>query len=52
VGWQVVRIRTGRLPALGPYDLQVSGVSARTVDRLVDVLRELRGPLFVDAYAR
>ncbi len=52
VGWEVVRIRTGRLPALGPYDLQVSGISKRTVDQLVDTLRELRGPLFVDAYAR
>ena len=29
VGWEVVRIRTGRLPALGPYDLQVSGISGR-----------------------
>jgi hypothetical protein len=52
VGWEVVRIRTGRLPALGPYDLQVSGISGRTVDRLVDTLRDLRGALFVDAYAR
>lgn len=52
VGWEVVRIRTGRLPALGPYDLEVSGLSGRTVERLVDTLRDLRGPLFVDAYAR
>ena len=52
VGWEVVRIRTGRLPALGPHDLEVSGVSARTIDRLVDTLRQIRGPLFVDAYAR
>lgn len=52
VGWEVVRIRTGRLPALGPYDLQVSGVSGRTVERLVDTLRDVRGALFVDAYAR
>ncbi len=52
VGWEVVRIRTGRLPALGPYDLQVSGISGRTVDRLADTLREIRGDLFVDAYAR
>lgn len=52
VGWEVVRIRTGRLPALGPYDLEVSGISGRTVERLVDTLRDLRGPLFVDAYAR
>jgi hypothetical protein len=52
VGWEVIRIRTGRLPVLGPYDLQVSGVSSRTVERLVDTLREVRGALFVDAYAR
>ncbi|MGN8050216.1 hypothetical protein ACTJKO_11065 [Curtobacterium sp. 22159] len=52
VGWEVVRIRTGRLPALGPHDLEVSGISGRTVTRLVDTLREIRGPLFVDAYAR
>ena len=52
VGWEVVRIRTGRLQALGPYDLEVSGVSGRTVARLVDTLREIRGALFVDAYAR
>lgn len=52
VGWEVVRIRTGRLPALGPYDLQVSGISGRTIALLVDTLREIRGHLFVDAYAR
>ncbi|MBP1300547.1 hypothetical protein M3666_08305 [Curtobacterium sp. ODYSSEY 48 V2] len=52
VGWEVVRIRTGRLPALGPYDLEVSGISGRTIERLVDTLRDLRGALFVDAYAR
>ncbi|MFJ5145447.1 hypothetical protein [Curtobacterium sp. NPDC088465] len=52
VGWEVVRIRTGRLPALGPHDLEVSGISGRTIERLVDTLRDLRGALFVDAYAR
>ncbi|MGW8433370.1 hypothetical protein ACWGJ9_19970 [Curtobacterium citreum] len=52
VGWEVVRIRTGRLPALGPYDLEVSGISRRTIDQLVDTLRTVRGPLFVDAYGR
>lgn len=52
VGWEVVRIRTGRLQALGPYDLEVSGISGRTVARLADTLREIRGALFVDAYAR
>ncbi|MFS2032202.1 hypothetical protein ACEN85_19145, partial [Curtobacterium sp. CT11-45] len=52
VGWEVVRIRTGRLQALGPYDLEVSGISGRTIARLADTLREVRGALFVDAYAR
>lgn len=52
VGWEVVRIRTGRLQALGPYDLEVSGISGRTIARLTDTLREIRGALFVDAYAR
>jgi hypothetical protein len=52
VGWEVVRIRTGRLQALGPHDLEVPGISGRTIERLVDTLRDVRGALFVDAYAR
>ncbi|ARC58382.1 IgA FC receptor [Frondihabitans sp. 762G35] len=51
-GWEVVRIRTGRLPALGPHDLQVSGVTKTTMAKIVDELRVIRGPLFVDAYLR
>ncbi|NQX05483.1 hypothetical protein HQQ82_11725 [Rathayibacter sp. VKM Ac-2856] len=52
VGWEVVRVRTGRLPVLGPHDVLASGVSAGLVDRLLDELREIRGPLLVDAWAR
>lgn len=52
VGWEVVRIRTGRLQALGPHDLEVPGISGRTIARLTDTLRDIRGALFVDAYAR
>jgi hypothetical protein len=52
VGWEVIRIRTGRLQALGPYDLEVSGTGRRTLDSLFDRFREVRGPLFVDAYLR
>ncbi|WP_367948353.1 hypothetical protein [Rathayibacter sp. VKM Ac-2835] len=52
VGWEVVRVRSGRLPPLGPYDVSASGVSAGLVDRLLDQLREIRGPLLVDAWAR
>ena len=51
-GWEVVRIRTGRLPDLGPHDLAASGVSGRLADRLVDRLGEIRGPLLVGAYLR
>ncbi|MCW4386178.1 endonuclease domain-containing protein [Salinibacterium sp. SYSU T00001] len=51
-GWEVVRIRTGKLQPIGPYDLQMSSVTERGLTRLVDVLRDIRGPLMVDAYLR
>ena len=51
-GWEVVRIRTGKLEKLGPYDLQLSSVGRRGLEALIDVLREIRGPLMVDAYLR
>jgi hypothetical protein len=51
-GWEVVRIRTGRLEPLGPFDLQLSSIGRRGLERLVDVLREIRGTLLVDAYLR
>lgn len=49
-GWEVVRIRTGRLEPIGPRDLQMSSVTERGVERIVDTLRDIRGPLLVDAY--
>jgi len=48
--WEVVRIRTGRLEPLGPHDLQVSGWNGKALERLVDALRDIRGPLLVDPY--
>ncbi|KNY04812.1 zinc-ribbon domain-containing protein [Microbacterium sp. GCS4] len=51
-GWEVVRIRTGRLERLGPHDLQMSSVGATGVTRLLDVFRDVRGDLLVDAYLR
>ena len=51
-GWEVIRVRTGRLRPIGPFDLQVGGVSARTVDLVLDRMREIRGPLLVDVYRR
>jgi hypothetical protein len=49
-GWEVVRIRTGRLLPLGPHDVVAAGVSRRLYPRILDALRDIRGPLLVDAY--
>lgn len=49
-GWEVVRIRTGKLDALGPHDLQVSAWNRAVLARLIETLRGIRGPLVVDAY--
>jgi hypothetical protein len=51
-GWEVVRIRTGRLEKLGPHDVQLSGVTGGTCDAILDEFRSIRGPLLVDAYLR
>ncbi len=51
-GWEVVRIRTGKLEKLGPHDVQLSSLGGRGLDRLIDAFRDIRGPLFVDAYLR
>jgi len=48
--WEVVRIRTGKLEKLGPYDVQLATVGRKGIERLIDVFRDIRGPLFVDAY--
>ena len=52
VGWEVVRLRTGTLEALGPHDLQLPAWNRRALDRLVETFRGIRGPLLVDAYLR
>lgn len=51
-GWEVVRVRTGKLEALGPYDVRLSTMGRRGLERLIDAFRDIRGPLFVDAYLR
>ena len=48
--WEVVRIRTGRLEPLGPYDLQAPTWNKKALGRLIDTLRDIRGPLLVDPY--
>jgi len=52
VGWEVIRVRTGRLPQLGPHDLRVASLSKKTVTSLIDELRVIRGSLIVDCYLR
>lgn len=49
-GWEVVRLRTGALLPLGPYDIVGATTSRRGIERLIEVLRDIRGPLIVDAY--
>ena len=51
-GWEVIRIRTGKLEPLGPHDLALSSVGTKSIARLIDELREIRGGLLVDAYLR
>lgn len=51
-GWEVVRVRSGKLPPLGPHDLVAGALSKSLYGRLLDELRVIRGPLLVDAYLR
>jgi hypothetical protein len=51
-GWEVVRIRTGKLKPIGPYDVAASAPSARVVERVIDRLGEIRGHLIVSCYTR
>ena len=49
-GWEVIRIRTGKLRPIGPYDLRAAGPNAKLVARILERLREIRGDLIVDCY--
>jgi very-short-patch-repair endonuclease len=52
-GWEVVRVRCGKLRALGPWDVAASGtITAKLVGQLIDRLREVRGDLIVNSYLR
>jgi hypothetical protein len=51
-GWEVIRIRLGKLQPLGPFDLCVSGVTAKLMPRLDEALAAIRGDLIVSAYRR
>ena len=50
-GWEVIRVRCGKLQALGPFDVPGSGtISSALVSRIIDSLRAARGDLLVDSY--
>ncbi len=51
-GWEVVRVRIGKLEPLGPFDLPLASLGASGIARLIDRLRDIRGALLVDAYLR
>ena len=51
-GWEVIRIRIGKLLPLGPHDIVASAVNAKLLDRLDDELCAIRGDLIVAAYRR
>jgi hypothetical protein len=52
VGWEVVRVRTGRLQPLGQHDLVAGSVSSALLDRLDAELALIAGELMVAAYRR
>ena len=51
-GWEMVRVRTGKLEPLGPHDIVMSAWTTRSGPVLLDALRGIRGELFVDAYLK
>ncbi|RFA07485.1 hypothetical protein B7R21_14925 [Subtercola boreus] len=51
-GWEVIRVRCGRLQPLGGFDLVAGGVTASLIERILERLREIRGDLIVNAYLR
>ena len=51
-GWEVIRVRTGRLQPIGAFDVEASTVSRALVSTLLDRLRDIRGALIVDCYLR
>ena len=50
-GWEVIRLRMGKLLELGPYDIVGVGPT-KLVPAIEERLGDIRGPLFVSAYVR
>lgn len=49
-GWEVIRIRCGKLQPLGPFDITASGVTNVVIERVIDAMRDARGDLIVAAW--
>jgi hypothetical protein len=48
VGWDVIRVRGGGLTELGPHSIVCAGITPVIADRIIGLLRELRGDEAVD----
>ncbi|HYI33767.1 MAG TPA: hypothetical protein VEX88_09920 [Glaciibacter sp.] len=48
VGWEVIRVRGGGLGELGRYSIVCASISPAVVDRILQLLREIRGDEAVD----
>jgi very-short-patch-repair endonuclease len=48
VGWEVIRVRGGGLTELGPHSIVCTAITPPVVDRIMQLLRELRGDDAVD----
>lgn len=48
VGWEVIRVRAGGLDALGPNSIVCAGLTLAVIDRIMSMLRQLRGDAAVD----
>jgi very-short-patch-repair endonuclease len=49
-GWEVIRVRCGKLQPIGPYDIVASSVTDTVVTTIIERLADIRGQLIVDAY--
>ncbi|WP_164863519.1 hypothetical protein [Agromyces sp. LHK192] len=52
VGWEVIRVRGGGLEPLGRYSVECRSITAGVADRIVELMRQIRGDAAVDRIAR
>lgn len=49
VGWEVIRVRAGGLESLGPYSVVCTSLTIDAVDKVVQLMRRVRGDDAIDA---